>query len=293
MCQDDVSGAIAEFEAAVELSGRLGNRFGISIGLHGVAQIRFFRGEWDDALQAARAAVDAAPNENLKGFAHLPLVLLAAARGDADGAEQCLERLAVLDTSDDPQDRAAAGVARAAAALVRGRHEAAQESAGATARAAAKFASFRSDGFRLGWPLALRAALESGDVDTAESLLRIVAEAQIGHVPPYLRAELAHFRALTHAAAGNHDTVEADLHQAISLLSDLGYPYWLALTQIDLARWLIDRDRAAEVGSLVTDAVETFTRLGARPALDATARLLPNHSDGLETSQSIAGFAST
>jgi len=293
MMQDDVSGASAEFKATVKLSGRLGDRPGQSLALGNIALLRYFQGEWDAANSAARAAIDAAPNENLKGIAHLPLVLLAAARGDADGAERYLARLAVLDTSDDPQDRAGAGVARAAAALVRGRHEAAQESAGATARAAAKFASFRSDGFRLGWPLALRAALESGDVETAESLLGLVDGVPVGHVPPYLRAELAHFRALTHAAAGNHDTVEADLHQAMSLLSDLGYPYWLALTQIDLARWLIDRGRAAEVGSLVTDAVETFTRLGAQPALDATARLLQNHSDGFETSQSIAGLAST
>jgi len=47
----------------------------------------------------------------------------------------------------------------------------------------------------------------------------------------------------------------------------LGYPYWLARAQMDLAAWLIDSGRAAEAGPLLDAAIEVFGSLGAAPAL--------------------------
>ncbi|MEJ7708068.1 MAG: hypothetical protein WKF82_12855 [Nocardioidaceae bacterium] len=73
-----------------------------------------------------------------------------------------------------------------------------------------------AEGFRLGWPLALEASLAAGRLDDAQHLLALVADAPKGHVPPYLRAQLARYTALVHAAQDQHDTVEADLRQAIT-----------------------------------------------------------------------------
>jgi len=132
----------------------------------------------------------------------------------------------------------------------------------------------RAEGFRFGWPLALEASLAAGRLDDAEHLLVMVADAPKGHVPPYLRAQLARYTALVHAAQNQHDTVEADLRDAIASLTELGYPYWLACTQADLARWLITQGRPGEAEPLLAAAIDTFTHLRAQPDLDKTLSLV-------------------
>jgi hypothetical protein len=134
--------------------------------------------------------------------------------------------------------------------------------------------TFRTEGFRWGWPLALEAAIQVGRSDLTGSLLGLVADAPKGHVPPYLRAQLAHYRALRDAAEGRHDTVEPDLRSAIEILAKLGYPYQLARTQADLARWLMIVQRAGEAEPLLAAASEVFTRLGAQPDLDRARALM-------------------
>ena len=273
--QYDQPGARKEVGTAVELATRLGDRPGQMLGLYNLSLIAFFLGEWDTATDSAEDALAAAADDPM-GYAFVSVlpVMLHTARGHDVQVAEHLPALAILDSNDVPQDRASVGVARGLVALGRGRPDDAFEAAASVARAAVDTTGMGSDGFRLSWPLALRAALGADRVDEAESLLRMVADAPLGHVPPYLRAELARYRGLVNATRGCHDTVEADLREAIAILTDLGYPYWLALTQIDLARWLIDQGRAADAKALVDEAVATFTRLGARPAFDAATDLV-------------------
>jgi hypothetical protein len=95
-----------------------------------------------------------------------------------------------------------------------------------------------------------------------------------------VRAELSRGRALLAAAEGRHEEVEADLGAAVETLGRLGYPYHLALAQLDLAEWLIGQSRAAEAASLLADAIATFTTLGTTPALRRAQSLLaPTSAD--------------
>ena len=55
--------------------------------------------------------------------------------------------------------------------------------------------------------------------------------------------------------------------RAISQMRELGYPYWLAVTQTDLAEWLIGQGRREEAEPLLEEAMDTFRSLRAAPAL--------------------------
>ena len=93
-------------------------------------------------------------------------------------------------------------------------------------------------------------------------------------MPPLLRAELARARALVAWVRDEPDAVEPGLRSAIDELAALGYPFWLARAQIDLAAWLTERGRSSEAASLVDEAAGTLERLGAAPALARARRLL-------------------
>jgi hypothetical protein len=69
------------------------------------------------------------------------------------------------------------------------------------------------------------------------------------------------------AAEGRHDEVEAMLEGVASRMREFGYPYWLAVTQTDLAEWLVGQDRREEAEPLLEEAIATLRGLGAAPAL--------------------------
>jgi hypothetical protein len=95
-----------------------------------------------------------------------------------------------------------------------------------------------------------------------------------GDAPPFLRAQLARFRARVRWARGDRGRdVETDLRSALTQLDDLGYPYWAALARYDLAVVLAD---AGEVGAAEREAagvLEVASSLGAAPLLDKAKSL--------------------
>jgi hypothetical protein len=123
------------------------------------------------------------------------------------------------------------------------------------------------DSVRDVWPDTLHAALRLGRHEDAHHVIGMLADLPPGHIPPYLRAQLARGRALLNAAEGHHDTVEPDLNTAIDAFDTLGYPYWRAVTQSDLAGWLIDQQRADDANPLLDRAIITLQQLRATPAL--------------------------
>ena len=68
--------------------------------------------------------------------------------------------------------------------------------------------------------------------------------------------------------------VAAQFLEADARFRELGYPYFLALTQLDHAAWLVAQDRPADAEPLLTPAAATFDRLGARPRLFLAQDLL-------------------
>jgi hypothetical protein len=54
----------------------------------------------------------------------------------------------------------------------------------------------------------------------------------------------------------------------------LGYPYWTARSQADLGRWLVAQGRTGDAEPLLTESVNTFSRLGAELDLQKTQPLV-------------------
>jgi tetratricopeptide (TPR) repeat protein len=120
----------------------------------------------------------------------------------------------------------------------------------------------------------LEAALALERTDEARDLLGLLAERPPGHVPPFLRAQVAWGRGRLAAETGDHDTAARDLAVAIEILGALGYSHWLGRVQTDLAALLIDQGRFDEARDPVQDAVRSFGQLRAAPALERAEALL-------------------
>ena len=88
-------------------------------------------------------------------------------------------------------------------------------------------------------------------------------------IPPHLLAHLLRGQALAAAAEDRHDAVESDLHASIDGFRELGYRYWLALAQTDLAAWLRSRGRRGEAARPLDEAIEALQAIGAAQHLPA------------------------
>ncbi len=263
----DLDEAAAPLEASRALSIRLGHVYfqadaDVLIGL-----LHFLLGRWDDA-ERCLLQPEVAANADHFPLGILVRVLLLVGRGEFDNAEREVAALDELASREVPQSLVMQEVAQSATQLSRGAPELALESAGNVARESGATSGLLCLEFRLAWPLAAEAALSASRVEEAAELLGLVANAPKGHVPPYLSAQLTRFRALFAAARGEHDDVEHDLRSAADGFQTLGYRYWLAKTQVDLARWLIDQHRSDEVGPVLAEATEVFSELRAQPDLD-------------------------
>ena len=132
--------------------------------------------------------------------------------------------------------------------------------------------------FRQAWPVALEAATALGRPDRVERLLAFVSTDPTVTVPPYLRAQRLHYQALLDAGSGGERTTSNEtLRTAIAMLGELGYPYWLAHAQLDLATGS-SAIAAAEAVAVLDMALAAGQRLGAQPLVDDATRLVASAS---------------
>jgi hypothetical protein len=129
------------------------------------------------------------------------------------------------------------------------------------------------DDFPTFWCLLLDVALAAGELDTAETWLRRVADAARGQLSKVLRALVPYFRARLGAANGGDEAlVDADFETGASDLAAFGAPYWHARCLLEHAEWLSERGRATEATALVDDAERIFTSLRAAPWVERTRK---------------------
>ncbi|HXC79832.1 MAG TPA: hypothetical protein VNU19_22580, partial [Candidatus Acidoferrum sp.] len=124
----------------------------------------------------------------------------------------------------------------------------------------------------------LEAALELGDLESADRMLDLIGQARPGVVTPLLRAQAARFGARLSAIRGNHDSVEAGFVAAIEGFRGVGVLFELGVTLVELAEWLAEQGRQEEARGFGLESSSLFEQLGARPWLDRVARLLGTHS---------------
>jgi hypothetical protein len=201
------------------------------------------------------------------------LVALYALRGNLDAAKDALERMRHWKGTLNFEGRKLHEATEGVVVLAEGRPAEAFDLLSATIADALRVEGPTSEGIRMGWPAAIDAAVQAGRFDEGAKLSALLEAEPPGPVGPYLRAQLRRGRGLLAAARGEEDGVEGDLRGAVDGFRALGYPYWLARAQTDLAGWLVEGGRPAEATPLLDDAVRVFQSLGAAPAL-ARAREL-------------------
>src|SRR5439155_26624692 len=119
---------------------------------------------------------------------------------------------------------------------------------------------------------AMEDALALGDLDQAGEVLAMVGGLRPGERAPSTDAQLARLRARLAMAEGSSDGVEVGLKEAAGLFRELGMPFWLAVTHLELGEWLAGRGRAGDAGPLFDQAREIFERLRATPWLERLGR---------------------
>jgi class 3 adenylate cyclase/tetratricopeptide (TPR) repeat protein len=272
--QWDLPEAAEHYAATLALARRHGDRFLESVAAGNLVYLYVFAGRWEELERLAGELLEDFADRPGAEFLHSPLAIVHTLRGQPDRARASFERMSAWERGDDDELRAIHTSVAIRVHLAEGRAEEALERGNGMLAQAIETLGASHDAVRNAWPDTLEAALELGRTDTAGELLALLSDQPPGHIPPYLRAQLARGRALTAAAQGRHDDVEADLAAALDGFRSLGYPYWLARVQTDLAAWLIEQQRSSDAAPLLSEATATFGSLGAAPAL-ARAQALP------------------
>jgi len=289
----DLPGGAEHAEASLTLARRWGLRGAEAVAAGNLMYILTMEGHLDQAFQLGTELLqtggDERPGTELINYA---LACLEALRGNVSAAREHVARCSAWVESDDIQSKAVYAAGEAAVSLAEGRSREALESArGAIEQAVDKGLGIAHEAVRVAFPLAVDAAIDTGDLAQAEMLARMLAMRTQGEVPPFLRAHATRARALVASARGEDEAVEDDLVAAETVFRDLGYPYWTARAQLDRAEWLAGRDRLDESARLAREAAATFEMVGAAPVL-ARARALVEpgmtHEPGADAGRAIA-----
>ena len=115
---------------------------------------------------------------------------------------------------------------------------------------------------------AVDAAFALGRDDKVEELIDLV---RLHYRPGRQRAIDAHiqrWRAAIAAHRGDDGDVAAHFALALEGFADLTRPFWLAVTQLEFAEWLLHNERDSEAAELLIRARSAFTSLGATPWIE-------------------------
>ncbi len=269
----DVPEAAEQSRAALALNRRRGNRYTESLASGNLLSVLILLGRLSEADELLAELLG--DSEDRPGLLYLRYRQLgmAVVRGQASAARRYTDQYARLKPSGDTEIDALHQSAQVIAALAEDDAEEALAIGRSALPGVIDTLTAASEPVRDMWPAMLQAALQLASVQDAQALVDLLSAQPPGHIPPFLEAQLARGRALTHALAGEQETVEADLTSAIQRFDSLGYRYWEAYTRTDLAEWLIGQRRASEADPLLEEAARTLRPLGARPALERIERL--------------------
>jgi hypothetical protein len=194
---------------------------------------------------------------------------LYALRGATDAAREQLAAIEYLRTSEDEQNRVGFSTAEIAVLFSEGAMTAVADQAEWVLPTAIAMFGLWSEDTRRAWTQSVDAALAAGRYEVVAALVELIAARPRGHLPPFLRAQLARAEALLATHEGHPERTEPGLQSAVDQLAALGYPYWHALAQLDLAAWLRSEGRGGDAEPLTQEA------LAVLESLKVDARVVP------------------
>lgn len=275
----DLPDAREHTQAGLAIYRRRGDRHNETLSASNLISIDLLAGRWDELDALAHELLDHDSPRPGAEHLHYAMVAVHALRGEPQSAAASLEQLAAWKDTDDIELRTSYEACVAIVRAAEGNPDQALAHGLPALQTAIDTLGAAVDAVRDCWPHTLHAALTLARHDDAHQLLGLLADRPPGHVPPYLRAHLARGRALLNAAENRHDTVQADLQTAIDAFAKLGYPYWHAVAQTDLAAWHTEYHQADQAGPLLEQAIATLTPLRAAPALTRAHALTGNPDD--------------
>jgi class 3 adenylate cyclase len=249
----------------LDLVRRRGDRENETMFLMHMVANEWWLGEWDEALQYAGEFADPPPipHANLQVQ---PQIFLS--RGDVAKARAILDAHAATAESGEVQSRLLYAFEEAAVLRAEGRGPGALAAAdrGLADRQAL---SVRHPFVKLAFVELMEAAIELDDLERVSETLDEWEQLPPSDLTPFLEGNLALFRAMLAVRRGEDDGVEELFSCAEATFRELGLPFFLARALLEHAEWLVQRGGSAD--ALLDEAVEIFTRLGARPWLERTA----------------------
>ncbi|MGH8981945.1 MAG: ATP-binding protein [Acidimicrobiales bacterium] len=256
--------AAADAARSAVLHGRrTGQRDVLGVAEANLATALIDLGEWDDAADVLRHALDADRLDH--AYLHAIAGWLAGLRGDRAGAAAAQEVVARFPETEDLQDQAIAGVLVAFVAFAATQPADALEQLSGVLETG-EVLGIGADTMRWAWLLAARAARDLGAHETLGRLIAVLDAHPTGHLPRILRAERQLVGALVAAeAVGSGDaSAVAAVADAVDSLRDAGNPYQLAHGLVDFAEVLV---RAGEDGAdaALAEARGIGERLGCPP----------------------------
>ena len=276
--QSDLPEAAEQLETALALARRRGNRYWESITCSNLMQVHLLKGRWDEVERLGLELLDSEKRPSAQDI-HYRLASLHLLRGELDAARTCVERLAAWKHTEDAERRAMHSSMMVSILLAEDDPQAALERGEAMLGAAINTLAPTNEAVRQAWPDAVQAALKLGRLEDVRRLVALLADRPPGLIAPYLATQLVRARALVDAAEGKNDAVEIGLGAAIDGFRELGYPYWRAVTQTELAEWSIEQQPMSESsGQLLHDSVQILERLRAAPALERAQDLVRSAS---------------
>jgi tetratricopeptide (TPR) repeat protein len=233
-------------------------------------------GRWPEAVDL----LEHVPDERLVELQPSFLIALPeplVAQGRLEEARHLLSLHARLKDSTDLQDRSCYRAAEAV--LLHAEGEEGEALAAADEVISELVASTPADqSVKMAFPQGLEAALALGERERAEQLLANIEALPPGRLAPSLRGHAARFRARLATQDGEKEKAERGFATAASVFREYGMQFWLAVTLTEQAEWLIAENHVANAEPPLTEARETFAKLGATPWL---ARVATADADAL------------
>ena len=259
-------------DEAAEWSRKVGSRLGV-VGFP-LNKITLFTvmGRWDEALSLVEEFDQSGDPTDLHYVQDLlSAVPIHARRGELEEARAALARFSWTEESEEIQARWVYSVYKAVLASAEGRPEEVLEAAGRAISMKDLFgpAALAWDGL----PLGVEAALSLGDVGRAEEILAELEALYPGELTPSMRGQRERLRAKVDIAKDQREGVERHFQNAANEFRAIPMPFWLGVTLLEHAEWLVGQGREEEAEPLLTEARQIFEELRARPWLERAGQL--------------------
>jgi class 3 adenylate cyclase/tetratricopeptide (TPR) repeat protein len=268
--------ALAHYRNALALTRKIGDR---SYERSTIGELAFNLGrvgEWDEAVEfAAMIAEDEVRSAPTDVLSLLTFGEIYVERGQIAELEKLLSWSAQLASSDDWQARTCYLACRAVLRRGQGRDAEALADAGEAIQVAFELGGPGHQTVKDGFQVACDSALALKDLAKVDELLGLVDALGPGERPPYLRAQALRFRARAADGRRDADSVEPSFVAAEEAFTQIGMPFWLAVTKLEHAEWLLANGRDPEAGPMLAEASHAFERLKALPWLHRLTKSAP------------------